>query len=615
MRNLKCFNILLLFIFTLVLVGCSLVQSTQIHAEKGELDLSKWNLDEDGNIWVNGEWEFYWDRFLSYRDLQTMKPEQYVDVPRSWNEYEINGKSFSGQGYATYRIHVTTDLPKGTRLGLNVRSISSAYNLYINDALVAASGKVGLNETQEIGKYGPQTVFFDTPEKEFDLIIHVSNHQYAKGGVWSGIHIGSAEGIHDFSDLSVGKEIFAIGAMVMLAIFNLIILALRRELRYALYFACFCMLLAMVTDVTGQLLLLRLIPLPIGSIIYLWHTSLNWTIFFLILFLHELFKSRFSSYVLKTFLVVNIASQILYTLTDTTFYSKTITFSIIMGFMGILCTVIIVAIGIKNGKKDGWLHIASICVVIIVSIHDFLYWSNAFQSEYGEITIFGVYLFVILQLVIEAKRIKQFSDERNAAELILLQAQIKPHFLYNTLNTIISVSRYDTDSARDLLLNLSNYLRRSFDFKDLSQTVPLKHEIELAQAYVNIERIRFEERLEVNFDVCDEMEMRVPILVLQPIIENAVNHGILPKPEGGIVDVAIKREGNHLTFCVKDNGIGMAAIEQYGDSKHTFGSGVGLSNVNSRLKTLYGKGIRISSNPGFGTEVSWRIPIDRKERH
>jgi sensor histidine kinase YesM len=216
-------------------------------------------------------------------------------------------------------------------------------------------------------------------------------------------------------------------------------------------------------------------------------------------------------------------------------------------------------------------------------------------------------------MIIQASRLKHARELETAAELSFLQAQIKPHFLFNTLNTFVSISRYDMDKARELLLSFSNYLRRSFDFKDLSQLVPLKDEIEMARSYAEIETARFEERLEIRFDVPDDLEIKVPILMLQPVLENAVNHGILPKPEGGRIDITIRREGKLLKFSVKDNGVGTDAVLKKGSVKTEFGSGVGLSNIDSRLRKLFRQRLHVVSSPGNGTEVVWYVPVGKNE--
>jgi sensor histidine kinase YesM len=109
------------------------------------------------------------------------------------------------------------------------------------------------------------------------------------------------------------------------------------------------------------------------------------------------------------------------------------------------------------------------------------------------------------------------------------------------------------------------------------------------------------------------LEIKVPILILQPIIENAVNHGVLPKENGGFIQICILRNDKYLTFSVKDNGVGMDEEKLKSLFHYKYGSGVGLSNIDKRLKGLYGEGLSIESILDEGTTVSWRIPLKKLE--
>lgn len=588
-----------------------MTQSEPIQAEKGLLDLSSWDINE--NIKLDGEWEFYWNRLLSYRDLQEEKPDLLADVPNVWNVYTLNSKKLPGEGCATYRLHIKTNLSEGTLLGLRAYAFSSAYNLYINEKLVASNGQVSAEAAEEIGEYKPQTIFFNTPAKDFDIIIHVSNFQYARGGFWYNMFMGSPEGILNFHDNAIGKEIFLVGTLIIVSLFFFAVYILERGFKYCLYFSCLCMFMVVGLDMLGQFILVRSIPnIPLTTVIFIWYSSVTWAIFFVVIFVHELFQSRFSKFAVRIFLVSSILFQLLYIFTDPRFYTRLAAANTVFEIMGLLSAVIIVAIGIKKGYKDGWLNILCMLIVLVAYIHDTLFWTNRIMISYGEIIYGGLFLSVFLQMVIQAQRIKLFQEQKTAAELAFLQAQIKPHFLYNALNTFISISHYDIDNARKLLTDFSSYLRRSFDFKDLSQFVPLKNEIELAKAYIEIEKARFEERIEAVFDVPDDLEVRVPTLMLQPLIENAVIHGILPKAEGGRIDIFIGKEGRTLIFKVKDNGIGIAAEKLNRIMKNDLGKGVGLANINKRLKKLYVKGLNINSSPGTGTEITWSIPINNR---
>ena len=216
-----------------------------------------------------------------------------------------------------------------------------------------------------------------------------------------------------------------------------------------------------------------------------------------------------------------------------------------------------------------------------------------------------------MQMIVQAQRIRRYFNETMAAELAFRQAQIKPHIIYNTLNTIVAVSHYDPMRVRELLVTFSNYLRRSFDFSP-GHMVILEKEIELATSYADIERARFEERLSIQFEIDANTSVNVPVLMLQPVIENAIHHGLLPKSGSGIVHISIKEDGMRLMFSVNDDGVGMDEREVKTILSETQQNGVALLNIHKRLQRLYGKGLSITSKKGAGTNVSWCIPLPGK---
>lgn len=603
--------ILIIVILIIVFAGCTGTNSSRYPViEKGQLDLTNWEFNRNNKINLDGEWEFYWNRLLTHEELERDTPDLIAWQPDTWSEYSLNGIKLPGKGYGTYRLNVDTALPPDTKLGLRIHSFSSAYEVYVNNNLIASNGRVGMTAEEEIGEYRPQAAIFDLPASEFDIIIHVSNFHHSRGGFWYTVSMGSAEGIQNLHDSLMIKEAVLIGALLMIVLFFTAVYLMSKELKYILYFAFLCLTLAVVVDMLGQFILPRIFPgLSFNTIIFIWFSSTTWLLFFMILFVHELFPSQVSRVIFKGYLILCILFQLLYLFTSPIFYTN---FARIINYIeigGVVCTIIIVAIGIKNGQKSGWLNIFSMIIALITYVHDVLYFTNVIRSDFGEILFGGIFLFIFIQMVIQAQRIQCFLEEKTAADLAFLQAQIKPHFLYNALNTFIAISHYDMEKARNLLADLSNYLRKSFDFKGLSQFVPLKDEIQLAKAYIAIEKARFEERLEVSFIVHDDLETRVPSLMLQPIIENAVVHGILPKPEGGSVHIYINKDEKKLIFSVKDNGIGMTEEKLRKILNSDSRKGVGIANINGRLRKLYGNELNIISVPHFGTEITWTIPI------
>ncbi|WP_271754227.1 hybrid sensor histidine kinase/response regulator [Cohnella sp. JJ-181] len=208
--------------------------------------------------------------------------------------------------------------------------------------------------------------------------------------------------------------------------------------------------------------------------------------------------------------------------------------------------------------------------------------------------------------------------EQKRLEAAWLQAQIQPHFLFNTLNSIAALGDVDTARMRELLSAFGDYLRASFDSANSDQLVPLHKELGLVQAYLYIEKARFEDRIQVAWEVDEHLLPEVPPLSVQTLVENAVRHGVLRRPEGGTVRIRIQERGGVVEISIEDDGPGLTpdtlsrALQQDGLSgRH---AGVGLANTDRRLKQIYGKGLRVRSLPGKGTTVSFVVPKQQAKR-
>jgi signal transduction histidine kinase/CheY-like chemotaxis protein len=206
-------------------------------------------------------------------------------------------------------------------------------------------------------------------------------------------------------------------------------------------------------------------------------------------------------------------------------------------------------------------------------------------------------------------QLKELVSTRMETELSFLQAQIKPHFLYNSLSVIAALSTKEPQRAEELLYDLSDYLRGSFHFENYNGVVPLSKELDTVRAYVSIEKERFRGKLKVEYDIDESIDIAVPVLFLQPLVENAIRHGVSKKPGGGTVRLGIKRAGNETVITVEDDGVGIPAQKLDGLlDKTDVKSGVGLSNIQRRMVLNYGHGLKIQSTEGSGTTVIMAIP-------
>ncbi len=198
------------------------------------------------------------------------------------------------------------------------------------------------------------------------------------------------------------------------------------------------------------------------------------------------------------------------------------------------------------------------------------------------------------------------------AELKALQAQINPHFLFNALNTIASFIRTNPDSARNLIFNLCDYIRQNMQISQ--DEIMLTKEIAHIKAYLAIERARFGDKIDVIFDIDDKLDFKVPPLILQPIVENSVKHGMKGMNDGIKIRISVEAIEDYYNLLVEDNGIGIDKKIIEAIKRDENGQSIGLVNVDKRLKGKYGSnyGLDIVSKKGKGTMISIRIPIEKE---
>jgi signal transduction histidine kinase len=210
-----------------------------------------------------------------------------------------------------------------------------------------------------------------------------------------------------------------------------------------------------------------------------------------------------------------------------------------------------------------------------------------------------------------ALRASQLETHLVEAQLQALQRQLQPHFLFNTLNTISALMHRDVEAADNMIAKLSDLLRVSLQMVGVQET-PLKEELDFLSKYLEIEQTRFRDRLTVVFDVRpDVLDALVPNLILQPLVENSIKHGIGPRPTPGRIEICARRAGPLragavLELEVRDNGVGLSAARL-----SDFNRGVGLTNTRSRLQHLYGADHRFEFRqpPGGGLQVLIAIPL------
>lgn len=253
-------------------------------------------------------------------------------------------------------------------------------------------------------------------------------------------------------------------------------------------------------------------------------------------------------------------------------------------------------------------HIKSCIILPLKEKNDISGTLKIFFDTAEKITDKNRYLMIGLSHLIstqmEISKVENLISLLKYSELKALQSQINPHFLFNVLNTMTSLIRTNPEKAREVTIDLSNYLRYNLD--NNVKSVELIKELNQVDTYIKIEKVRFGDKLNILYDVDESLyNFQIPSLIIQPLVENSIKHGILKKRDNGCVKIIIKKIDKDIEITIEDDGVG---IEQsiIDNLDKQIKENIGLKNVHQRLKLLYGEGLNIKKLEQ-GTRIKFKI--------
>ncbi|MDD7735362.1 MAG: histidine kinase [Bacilli bacterium] len=277
-----------------------------------------------------------------------------------------------------------------------------------------------------------------------------------------------------------------------------------------------------------------------------------------------------------------------------------------------LSTSIYNTIKSKNQKKKRVINMLPfVCAIGIVA--DVIAYYVKSNSSNLIFTLLGFEIYIIFEGIIllidyseRGKKIALQEKELLQSQVNLMMSQIKPHFVYNSLTSIGELCITDPNKARDALMDFSNYLRKNMEYIDASECVLFSEELKYVETYLNLEKIRFGDRITINY-LIEESNFYIPPLTIQPIVENAVKHGICKKKEGGSIYIKTRKEDDKIVIEISDDGIGfdLDSISYNGDRSH-----IGIFNVKFRLEQMINGTLNIISEKSKGTTVIIVVPIN-----
>lgn len=291
----------------------------------------------------------------------------------------------------------------------------------------------------------------------------------------------------------------------------------------------------------------------------------------------------------------------------------------LMSVMPLLLLILFVAmigeIRHNDGKDAKRVCISGLLLILFGAVSYICYeLGNADGAQFFGV---GLFLFAVAQFAIMLQRIReiyqqsiragQMEKELAESRISVMMSQIQPHFLYNSISCIQELCLIEPEKAYDALAQFARFLRGNMDSLTSKKPIPFEKELSHVRNYLALEKIRFEERLNIRYEICEEGFM-IPALTLQPIVENAVRYGISKKKEGGTITISTRRREGWIEVAVEDDGLGFETDMPVADDTGTKRSHVGMENVRKRLESQCGGRLIVESSQGNGSRVSILLP-------
>lgn len=600
-----CFLALTLFL------GTKLdIEKEKAIAVNGILDLRSYDFNKP--VSLKGEWLFYPNQLYEPSRMGSIETKPVaITVPSPWN------KAFQSQGYGygTYQLNIQLD-DVHTVLGIKTQVIRSAAKLYVNGVLIHEDGKVGKTPATHVMNNVPATHYFEPKDNQIEILLQVSNFNRDIGGITQDIILGTHDQIQNYNMISYGIDFTGVLLLIGFGLYQLsFYFTLQKEIGF-LYSGMLPIFSGLTTLFRNQKVGALLFHFENMELFYRLQLMTSMiAIFFLSLLIYEIGRSRFQKVIVRFYFVVSLAYSLFACFVPYSIHSK---YEILYWIAVIITNSVLILSAVRDMIQTRWMFherqiVVSLTVGIVLSIigqvDSVLYYfalrDNMLLNYLCNLAFIAI-LTTFYRQKYQLSELRIAKSEQNLlkTEIAFLQAQIEPHFVFNALNTVISFCYTDPAKAAVLLRDLSKYLRFTFDQERFHKKVTLERELEATKVYLNIEKARFDERFTVDIKMDDSLKsLEVPFLILQPLVENAIKHGILKREAAGRVAIHIVSLGAQVMISVQDDGVGMTvdpSFESYG---------VGLKNIKRRMEMIPGANMHIDSYLGAGTNVQLYIPI------
>ncbi|MBF0120818.1 MAG: hypothetical protein HQK79_18470, partial [Desulfobacterales bacterium] len=455
-------------------------------AKNGVIDLKEWEFEKEGVISLSGEWEFYWKKLFNHEDfLKTPPPKKpsFVNVPKPWNNYEVEGENISGAGFATFRLNILHK-KQNTPLALKIPDIRSSSTVYVNGKKISNTGIVGDTEETTVPANFAQIASFNVEGETTELIIHVANFQEKRGGIWQNIFLGTEKEVRKNWEGKIAFQLFLFGCMMFMGIYHAVLFILRPKDSSYLYFSLFCMLMGLRPVVHGD----RFIYSMIEGISWIWVYKIGDLTLYLgapifLQFVYTIFTQEVSKQFVKGIQIVTLILSIFLLILPSTISSHLLGVVHIVTLIGSVYLIYVLILAFRNKQEGSLIFLIGFSLFFLTIVHDILRNSGIVQT--GPFVPFGFILFLFCQAVIISLRFsKTFSSiETQSKEIQVMSKSISEGTgdLTKRLNDVGSGEArtlseqfnkfigYLQNMIKDITLNAGTLFTSSNDLKIVSE--------------------------------------------------------------------------------------------------------------------------------------------------
>lgn len=571
-----------------------------IKCENGVGTINKF--DSDDPFIISGDWEVYKDTLIisENKDINTLEKTYISNLNKTIAENdEIK--------YYSYRV-VITGIPKDCILANHSNSFLRGYAVYFNGELVRADGHLVTKDgnTVTLDNYHRGYLLKDD---QLEIVVEMANYSGSYYGFVNDFYLDGIAG--HFSLLSFqAVYLICIIICVLLVLYFLLLSFSKRNTARCLLFALLNVLTIGAILFNGQTTFFAFRPIPgiIERVIKLFCYYLA-TISFAILARTNFCSKKLKApdYVLIGSIAIIVAASIIIPIQ---FINYICIFMSVLAIVVLLYTLVVY---LKGSEKDPTIQVTIVFFLIeAILCYGYEIFLLSPINTYNTSSLATVFFLSCVMLTVlnsylrekEAEQTsltKELTDKIRDTEFTFLNSQIQSHFIYNTLNSIQSLCNTNPEKASELVEEFSFYLRNRLEFNKMPNLINLEDEIDHIKTYINIEQTRFGDNIKCVYDIA-VTDIKIPPLSVQPLVENAVKHGISKQVGGGVIILSTYQDKKNVYIRVKDNGLGFD-IETLKDSKR-----VGFNNIKDRLSLYLDGTIKLESKIGVGTVVTITIP-------